>query len=83
MISAAGAVILGRTAEIVLPSISTSAVSKSPIARSSVSTQPPLMRIGRLGATLSCWARAAPEDAAMAPAAEAAAIAPAVPVQRN
>jgi len=36
-----------------------------------------------LGATLSCWARAAPEDAAMAPAAEAAAIAPAVPVQRN
>jgi hypothetical protein len=34
---------LGRTAEIVLPSISTSAFSKSPIVRSSVSTQPPLM----------------------------------------
>jgi hypothetical protein len=75
MISALGAVILGRTAEIVLPSISTSAVSKSPIARSSVSMQPPLMRTGRAGA--------APEDTARAPAAEAAAIAPAVPVQRN
>jgi hypothetical protein len=32
---------------------------------------------------VGCWARAAVEDAAMAPAAEAAAIAPAVPVQRN
>jgi hypothetical protein len=83
MISALGAVILGRTAEIVLPSISTSAVSKSPMARSSVSTQPPLMRIGRPGATVGCWARAAPEDAAIVPAVEAAAIAPAVPVQRN
>jgi hypothetical protein len=30
-----------------------------------------------------CWARAAPEDAASVPAAEAAAMAPAVPVQRN
>jgi hypothetical protein len=41
------------------------------------------MRIGRPGAIVGCWARAAPEDTAIVPAAEAAAIAPAVPVQRN
>ncbi len=39
-----GALMFGRTAEIFLPSISTSACSKSPTARSSDSTQPPLMQ---------------------------------------
>ena len=48
--SALGALMFGRTAEILLPSISTSACSKSPTARSSESTQPPLIRIGRPGA---------------------------------
>ena len=47
--SALGALMLGRTAEILPPSISTSACSKSPTARSSVSTQPPLIRIARPG----------------------------------
>jgi len=47
--SAFGASMFGRTAEMRLPSISTSACSKSPTARSSDSTQPPLSRIGRPG----------------------------------
>ena len=45
---ALGAPMFGFTAEILLPSISTSAFSKSPTALSSDSTQPPLSRIGRL-----------------------------------
>jgi hypothetical protein len=42
-----GALMFGFTAEIFLPSTSTSAFSKSPMALSSESTQPPLIRIGR------------------------------------
>ena len=62
-----GALMFGFTAEIFLPSISTSACSKSPTARSSESTQPPLIRIGRpawaglrrrLGRRRSRWRRA-------------------------
>src|SRR5919198_344379 len=76
------ALILGRTAEILPPSISTSACSKSPTARSRVSTQPPLIRIGRpaAGAPPGCCAPAGP--ATVATIAEAAA-APAAVVQRN
>src|SRR5262245_35459554 len=60
MTSALGALILGRTAEILPPSMSTSACSKSPTARSRVSTQPPLIRIARPGAVAppGCWALA-------------------------
>src|SRR5262249_52881260 len=60
--SALGALILGRTAEILPPSISTSACSKSPTVWSRVSTQPPLIRIARPGAVapLGCCARTGP-----------------------
>src|SRR5262245_54037462 len=80
--SALGALILGRTAEILPPSTSTSACSKSPTARSRVSTQPPLIRIARPGAVAppGCCAPAGP--ATVATIAEAAA-APAAVVQRN
>ena len=44
---ALAALMFGFTAEILLPSISTSACSKSPTDLSSESTQPPLSRIGR------------------------------------
>ncbi len=44
---ALGALMSGFTAEILLPSIRTSAFSKSPTDLSSDSTQPPLSRIGR------------------------------------
>src|SRR5215510_11272397 len=82
MTSALGALIFGRTAEILPPSISTSACSKSPTARSRLSTQPPLIRIGRPAATAppGCCALAGP--ATVATIAEAAA-APAAVVQRN
>src|SRR5262245_35630479 len=78
--SALGALILGRTAEILPPSTSTSACSKSPTARSRVSTQPPLIRIGRPAAGAPPCAPAGP--ATVATIAEAAA-APAAVVQRN
>src|SRR6516164_548297 len=75
--SALGALILGRTAEILPPSISTSACSKSPIVRSRVSTQPPLIRIARPGAVApGCWALAVPTTVAAATAVAAV-------VQRN
>src|SRR5262249_48096312 len=69
--SALGALILGRTAEILPPSTSTSACSKSPTARSRVSTQPPLIRIARPGAVAppGCWALAVPTTVAAAVAA--------------
>src|SRR5476649_2616628 len=44
-----GALMFGFTANIFLPSINTSACSKSPMALSSDSTQPPLISIGRPG----------------------------------
>src|SRR5262245_36247653 len=80
--SALGALMLGRTAEILLPSTSTSAASKSPTARSRLSTQPPLIRIGRPGAGApgACCACAAPITLA---AIAGAAAAPAAVVQRN
>src|SRR5215813_8043962 len=75
--SALGALILGRTAEILPPSTSTSACSKSPTARSKVSTQPPLIRIARPGAVApGCWALAVPTTVAAATAVAAV-------VQRN
>jgi len=80
--SALGALMFGRTAAMVLPSIKMSAASKSPSARSRVRTQPPLIRIARPGAAppAGCCALAVPmADAVTA----AAATAPAVPVQRN
>src|SRR5262249_41675229 len=60
--SALGALILGRTAEILPPSISTSACSKSPTVWSRGSTQPPLIRIARPAAVapLGCCARTGP-----------------------
>src|SRR5262249_38440695 len=72
--SALGALIFGRTAEILPPSISTSACSKSPIVRSRVSTQPPLIRIGRpaAGAPPGCCAPAGPATVAAIAAAAAA-----------
>src|SRR5262245_45529277 len=78
MTSALGALILGRTAEILPPSISTSACSKSPTARSRVSTQPPLIRIARPGAVAppGCWALAVPTTVEAATAVAAV-------VQRN
>src|SRR5262249_7409623 len=80
--SALGALRLGRTAETLPPSTSTSACSKSPTARSRLSPQPPLIRIARPGAVapLGCCAPAGP--ATVATTAEAAA-APAAVVQRN
>src|SRR5215475_5893054 len=60
--SALGALMFARTAEILPPSTSTSACSKSPTALSRLSTQPPLIRIGRpgAGAAAGCWALAVP-----------------------
>src|SRR5262245_39262239 len=81
--SALGALILGRTAEILPPSTSTSACSKSPTARSRVSTQPPLIRIARpeeAVASLGCCARTGPPVAAIT---LEAATAVAAVVQRN
>src|SRR5262245_35346740 len=80
--SALGALILGRTAEILPPSTSTSACSKSPRARSRVSTHPPLSRIARPGAVAppACCARAGPP---LAPITLEAATAVAAVVQRN
>ena len=77
-----GALMFGRTAEIFPPSTSTSACSKSPTARSSVSTQPPLIRMARPGvvAPPGCCARAVPT---IAPATVEAAAALAAVVQRN
>src|SRR5262245_43036387 len=59
---ALAALMFGFTAEILLPSTSTSACSKSPTALSSESTQPPLSRIGRPAAGLgaACASPAAP-----------------------
>src|SRR6476619_1069923 len=74
-----GALMFGRTAEIFLPSISTSAFSKSPTARSSDSTQPPLMRIGRA----ACALGAASADPITPDANAGAAATPAAVVQRN
>src|SRR5499433_3341370 len=76
--SALGALILGRTAEILPPSTSTSACSKSPTARSRVSTHPPLIRIARPGpvAPPGCWALAVPTTVEAATAVAAV-------VQRN
>ena len=74
-----GALMFGFTAEIFLPSISTSACSKSPTALSSESTQPPLSRIGR-----PACARGAASAAPITPEASAGAAAtPAAVVQRN
>src|SRR5262245_50690564 len=80
--SALGALMLARTAEILPPSISTSACSKSPTARSRVSTQPPLIRIARPEAVapLGCCARTGPPVAAIT---VEAATAVAAVVQRN
>src|SRR5262249_41557654 len=80
--SALGALMLARTAEILPPSISTSACSKSPTARSRVSTQPPLIRIARPEAVapLGCCAWAVPPTVAATPE-TAATLAAAV--QRN
>src|SRR5262245_20945988 len=80
--SALGALILGRTAEILPPSISTSACSKSPTVRSRVSTQPPLIRIARPEAVapLGCCARTGPP---VVPITVEAATAVAAVVQRN
>src|SRR5262245_58996084 len=80
--SALGAAMFGRTAEIFWPSTSTSACSKSPIARSSESTQPPLIRIGlpAAGGGVGCWAAAGPITLA---AIVGAATAPAAVVHRN
>src|SRR5215470_15504284 len=57
--SALGAAMFGRTAEILPFSTSTSACSKSPTARSRLSTQPPLIRTARPAAA-GCCARAVP-----------------------
>src|SRR5262245_6561134 len=82
MTSALGALMLACTAEILPPSISTSACSKSPTARSRVSTQPPLIRIARPEAVapLACCARTGPP---LAPITLEAATAVAAVVQRN
>src|SRR5262245_34523960 len=82
MTSALGALMLARTAEILPPSTSTSACSKSPTARSSVRTQPPLIRIGRPApaAPLGCCARAV---SPLAPITVEAATAVAAVLQRN
>ena len=82
MTSALGALMFGRTAEILPPSTSTSACSKSPTARSSVSTHPPLIRMARPGVVTApgCCARAVP-TIALATVEAAAALA--AVVQRN
>src|SRR5215472_10989678 len=82
MMSASGVLILACTAEILLPRISTSACSKSPNARSRVSTQPPLIRIGRPTAVapLGCCAEAV---FPLAPITVAAVAAVAAAQQRN
>jgi hypothetical protein len=78
-----GALMFGYTAVIFLPSIRTSAFSKSPTALSSERTQPPLIRIGRPDWLLA-WARGAASAAPITPEANAGAAAtPAAVVQRN
>ena len=81
--STLGALMFGCTAEILLPSISTSACSKSPTARSSESTQPPLIRIGRPGAAAPDGACCAFAGAITLAAIAGAATAPIAVVQRN
>src|SRR5215510_1698950 len=78
--SALGALMFARTAEILPPSTSTSACSKSPTALSRLSTQPPLIRIGRpgAGAAAGCCALAVPTTLKAVEAAAVAAL-----VQRN
>src|SRR5438128_1956375 len=80
---ALGALMFGFTAEIFLPSISTSACSKSPTARSSDSTQPPLSRIDRPGAPATLGAACASPAPITLAASAGAATAPAAVVQRN
>src|SRR5687767_14553913 len=78
--SALGALMFGRIAEILVPSISTSACSKSPTARSTESTQPPLIRIDRPGCARG--AVCAPALVTLA-ASAGAAVTAAAAVQRN
>src|ERR1041385_7516406 len=78
-----GALMFGFTAVIFLPSTRTSACSKSPTERSSDSTQPPLIRIGRPAWLLTCARRAASAGPITPEASTGAAATPAAVVQRN
>src|SRR5262245_52049279 len=80
--SALGALMFGRTAETLPPSTKTSAASKSPTARSRLSTQPPLIRIGRPAAGVVIGACACAVPITLAAIAGAAA-APTAVVHRN
>src|SRR5262249_49933099 len=81
--SAPGALMFGRTAEIFVPSIRTSASSKSPTARSRLSTQPPLMRMARPAAGAPAGAVCPAARPGEVAASIGAAAAPAAPVHRN